>query len=272
MEICLLTPGEEGLFAAFLPESLPRYDGAVRLLGFYENGAAYGAAAVGVGVLKADILSVRSAGCPVGVCQRALADLLIANAGKTSLQEIVYIEEGTREELDAIGEALAGAGFLAEDRNSVSMRTTLGAAAGSKTGRLLLRLAKGKPAVPFGELPPAAVARHNREHPGTMVVPGEFDAGLSRFLCDGQKLRAMLLAARGEDGLRIDWMSSYGAPADAVGWLVGAALQAASDSEPGETALTLTAADESVRRIAEKLGFEPEETDRRVRIFTRFLK
>ena len=152
------------------------------------------------------------------------------------------------------------------------MRTTLGKAAGGKTGQLLMRLAKGKPVVSFDQLPSSAVVRHNTEHPGTPIRPDEFDTGLSRFFLDGPEIRAVLLLAREESGLRIDWMSSYGAPADAMGWLVGAALQAASDSEPEEAALILAAGDESARRLAERLGFEPIETDRRVRIFTCYLK
>ena len=272
MEICRLTPGQEGLFSVFLPEPLPKYDGAVRLLGFHEDGAAYGAAVVGIGILRAEILSVRSAGCPAGTCERALADQMIANAGKTSLQEIVFLEEGTEEELDALEEALAGVGFVAEEGGSACMRTTLGKAAGGKAGQLLMRLAKGKPVVSFDQLPSSAVVRHNAEHPGTPIRPDEFDTGLSRFFLDGPEIRAVLLLAREESGLRIDWMSSYGAPTDAMGWLVGAALQAASDSEPEEAALTLAAGDESARRLAERLGFEPIETDRRVRIFTCYLK
>ena len=272
MEICRLTPGQEGLFSAFLPEPLPKYDGAVRLLGFHEDGIAYGAAVVGIGLLKADILSVRSAGCPAGACQRALADQMIANAEKTSLQEIVYVEEGTQEDLDALEEALAGAGFVAEEGGSVCMRTTLGKAAGSKTGQLLMQQAKGKPVVPFDQLPSSAVARYNSEHPGTPIRPEEFDRELSRFFLGDREIQAVLLVSRGEDGLQIDWMASHGGPAEAVGWLIGAALNAAAETQPPDTVLTMAASGGSVEGIADRLGFERGGEARRVRIFTRYLR
>jgi hypothetical protein len=172
----------------------PAGDGVRRALALHDGTTAWGAALIDIGGYTVDILSLQyDPGVPAGVCEEVLTQTLAHNAKGSSIQEFVYIAQGTREELESLDDRMMKAGYFPRTGVAQPMETTLSALLQNPTARHLMDL---RPGAGVGPIRDDALLRfYNRTHPA--IHPDEMDAVTSCCYVEGQEIKAVLPAAGG---------------------------------------------------------------------------
>lgn len=270
MEINLLNWKDPGVFAPYIPRRLVTGNGVVQGLAFHDQGVAQGAAVVEVGEDAVDILSLRSS-APPGVCERALTEFLAERAAGTALREIVYIAEGTEEELEALDRRMLVLGYVSQPGEGEPMEARLGEVLEGDAARQMMAGARGKPVYRLGDIPEAAVRQYNRAHPDNPIRPGDLDVETSRFYLLDNRIQAVMLTAPGGEGrLSVEWLSNESGQVKPLAYVLGSALEGARDAWPAETVLVLYG-DEQSGALAKRLGFQPAVNAPRAHVYTYYL-
>lgn len=267
MEISLLNWKEPGVFAPYIPGRLAGGNGVVQALALHEDGVACGAAVVEVGESAVDILSLRYS-TPPGVCEAALTRFLAGSAAGTTLREIVYVAEGSEEELEELDRRMLMVGYLSQPGAGMPVEASLETILGGDAARQMIASAQGKPICRLEDLPDVAVRLYNRSHPDNPIQPELLDLNTSRFYLLENRVQAVLLTApRGDGGLSIEWLANHSGQVKPLAWLLGSALEGAGAAWPPETRILLYG-DEQSLPLAERLGFQPAPGAPRSRIYT----
>lgn len=279
MKICKITQDVYELYDCFIPNEQKIFSTATNMLGFgfYDENGVHGAATVSFCDSVASIDSfICEKDVEEGICEKLLTNLLIMNAKRLNVSEIVLIKEGTEKSLDEYDKVMLSLRYAPRNGDVSVYYSTLETICDS-LGDFLEAVRKKieiSTIIPAKDAMYATIEEYNDSHQGNPYNEKIYDSRLSMFYMKGERAIAGIMGQVTDEGdLNCAWMdydSDFGNLNKIT--LMVAQLLNAEKYYPKETKVFVCPFLREVELLVKKLGFKKDmDNPVMTRIYTYYL-
>lgn len=278
MKICKVNSETYSLYEPYIPQmyASAHTDRSYLVLGLYDETGSRGAAVINAQQDTAYIVSLLyDKDIAPGLCEKEIADVIFAYSQKTGIAKVVYVHEGSENELETFDYSMMEAGFFSMKGEVKRFSSTLSKIyeAQKKGIESTKKIISKMPIITGENITNYQIKQYNKKHPDNPFKKTETDPRICLFYLKNGLPAAGVFARESEDkNLVMTWMD-YDRSVNIIIRLrlVHALILYAMKYYPADTKVIVCPFNREVAALINKFGFEPDrENALLTHIYTRY--